>query len=141
MEGGPSVPPTNDEVVQALIVVRDKRTALSRAFEDEDRKLVEMKDKLETFLLTFLTTNKLQNAKTAFGTFGLRRKTTASVSDGEAFRAFVFNGHQDLIETRANPKAVEDWMKTNKAPVPGVSLSTRIGVGVTRAGKPDTDGE
>ena len=124
---------TPDQVVAQYLAVRDKKSSLTKTYEEQTEGLNAILDMLSGYLLDYLSANRLKNSKTESGaTFYKSSRTTASVADGEAFIKFVADGHWDLIERRANATACADFLAEHKNPVPGINLSNRVTIGVRR---------
>jgi hypothetical protein len=117
------------------VAIRDMRNKMDEEHKEQRQKLTDIIDRLEGIIHAFLTANKLENLKTKAGTCYLSTRYSASVQDGEAFMAFVKDGHWDLIERRANPTAVRDYVAQNNTLPAGVSLAAVSSVGVRRPAK------
>lgn len=62
----------------------------------------------------------------------LHRKS-ASLEDPQAFMNYVIeNEAWDLIDRKANTKAVEDFIQSNNSPPPGVKFSDALTLGLRR---------
>jgi hypothetical protein len=129
----PPIPGTIEEMVGQYVKLRDtlkeaddqhkKKTATARAY----------KEKLEGGLLAKLNEIGGENVKTGMGTVYRTTRRSAVIRDGDAFRSYVINNDEfDLIDWKANAGAVDDFIKSNSVPPPGVDFSTTFTVGVRR---------
>ena len=99
--------PQVDAIVEVFIAVRDKLKAMDDAHELLRKEWVEKKEKLSGWLLNFLDTNGLDNAKTVHGTVHTTTRSSASLADADLFMRFVIdNNEYDLLDRRANATAV-----------------------------------
>lgn len=128
------VPESIDELVDQYVRLRDKIKEVEDAHKE---KLKNAKEHLETLNNTLLERlNKLggESVKTKHGTVYRTTKRSASIVDGDTFRQFVIGNEAfDLVDWRANANAVDDFIKDQKAPPPGVNFSTHYTVGVRRS--------
>ena len=128
------LPNSIDDLVAQYVALRDK---LKAADEDHKRKTANGREYLEQLnskLLERLNDVGGQSVKTEHGTVYRSTKRSASIADGDAFRTFV-REHElfDLVDWRANANAVDDYIKDQGAPPPGVNYSETFTVGVRRA--------
>jgi hypothetical protein len=127
---------TPGQLIAQFVKLRDR----IKLKEDEQKKALapakEMLAMMNAKLLDMLNQcegNSIQaNAGTAYRT----ERTSASIQDGEAFRDYVIaNELFDLIDWKANAKAVEDHIAEYETPPPGVNLTKVFTVGVRRSGE------
>jgi hypothetical protein len=133
--------------VGQYVKLRDRIKELE---EQHEKELAPYKSALETLnevLLQHLNSVNAESARTANGTVTRCQKKSCTIADKSAFWTFVVTqGKFDMIEYKANVKAVEDYIKSQAAeaqlnpgkgievgPPPGVNYSTRFVVGVRRA--------
>jgi hypothetical protein len=84
-------------------------------------------------LLGHLNTVGADNVGTANGTVYKTVKKSASISDMSAFWAYIeANGDFDMVDKKANPTAVEEFIEQNGVPPPGVNWTMMEVVGVRR---------
>lgn len=131
-----------DKRVAQYIAVRDKLRALDARHEAEIKPLLEIQQILSGKLEEFLATNKLDNSKTAHGTFYRSTRYTASLADPDIFMTFVkANSKFELLDRRANATAVHDYVKEHNQLPPGCNLNAIQSIGVRRkagsGGPPD----
>jgi len=127
--------PNVDAIVEVFLAVREKLKAMDDAHELLRKEWVEKKEKLSGWLLNFLDTNGLENAKTPSGTVHTTTRSSATLADADAFMRFVIdNNEYDLLDRRANATAVKEFVKSHDGSLPpGVNLSSMKTIGVRRA--------
>lgn len=128
-------PPQNiEELVEQFVKLRDR---LKEADDDHKKKTKaarEYLDKLNGKLLERLNEIGGESVKTAAGTVYRTTRRSATIADGDAFRQFVIaNEAFDIVDWRANATAVDDFIRSEGSPPPGVNFTTAFTVGVRRA--------
>ncbi len=120
--------------VEQYVKLRD---LIKKKEEDHKKALAEAKEtleKLNSLLLAHLNGIGGDSVSTESGTVYRTEKKSASLADAEAFMDFVIaNQAFDLIDRKANTTAVEEFIKENDTPPPGVNFSSRFVVGVRRS--------
>ena len=128
------IPVNIDELVRQYITLRDK---IKEAEDAQKARLKDAKEHLEKLNSTLLDRlNQLggESVKTSSGTVYRTTKRSASITDGDTFRQFVISNEAfDLVDWKANANAVDDFIKTESAPPPGVNFTTTFQVGVRRS--------
>ena len=128
------IPATIDELVSQYVRLRDK---IKEADDAHKAKLKDAKEHLEHLnntLLERLNDVGGESVKTSSGTVYRTTRRSASIADGETFRRFVIDNNAfDLVDWKANPLAVDDFIKAEQAPPPGVNFTTAFTVGVRRS--------
>jgi hypothetical protein len=127
---------TAEEVVSKYIALRDKRSALKKAFDLEDSKYKELQDMCEGWLLkqcNLLGADTL--AIRGVGTAIRSRQLKASCKDWKAFDKFVLEtGSTDLYERRIARKNLETFIETHNGDIPpGVDVIYEQVITVRRA--------
>lgn len=128
-------PPQNiEELVAQFVKLRDKLKEADKAHKDKTKDAREYLEKLNGKLLERLNEIGGESVKTSEGTVYRTTRRSASIADGEAFRQFVI-AHEafDIVDWKANANAVDDFIKSEGSPPPGVNFSTAFTVGVRRA--------
>lgn len=122
---------TLDMVAAAYVKTRDEIAKLNKKIDA----LKAYQTKREDWMSNYLTTNKLQNAKTEHGTVYTLRKESVTVSDWDAFFKWAKKTkHEDLIAHSAAKKAVLEYMGEDRSvSVPGLSYVAMRSVGVKRS--------
>lgn len=129
------VPPTNiDEMVAQYVSLRDKLKEADDAHKKRTQAAKDYKELLEGKLMEQLINIGGDSVKTKHGTVYRSTKRTASISDGAAFRAYVIGTASfDLLDWKANALAVDDHIKVENAPPPGVNFTLHHTLNVRRA--------
>jgi hypothetical protein len=129
-----TLPDNIDELVAAMVKVRDKLKEADDAHKAKTAEARSLKERLESKLLERLNDLGGESVKTKHGTVYRTTRRSASIADGDAFRQFVIGNEAfDLVDWRANANSVDDYIKTEGAPPPGVNFTTAFTVGVRRA--------
>ena len=129
-----------DARIQQYVGVRDMIAKLKERQEAELKPLLEIQEQLSGWLQQFLTTNNLDNVKTAYGTAHTTTRYTASLADPALFMNFVKEkGEWDLLDRRANATAVKEYVQAHNELPPGCNLSSIKTVGVRRPSKGAAD--
>jgi hypothetical protein len=115
------------EAIEAWVALRDEVRAREKAFEEsiaEDKAMVEVlaetiRDALREAKLTSV---KLEGKGTAYTS----NRVSAKVESPDEFFNFVLeSGRTELLQARANDKAVEEYIEEAKVPPPGVRAEKR----------------
>lgn len=128
------LPDNIDDLVHQYVTLRDKLRDADDKHKEKTKNAREYLEQLNSKLLERLNDVGGQSVKTEHGTVYRTTKKTASLADGAAFREFV-KEHElfDLVDWRANANAIDDYIKENNAPPPGVNFSQHFQVGVRRS--------
>lgn len=119
--------------IDQLVQVKDKIKALDDEHEERLKPYKEMRDKLERLILGHLLESNAKNISTDFGTASVLHRKSASLEDPQAFMDYVIkNEAWDLIDRKANAKAVEDFIHSNNSPPPGCKFSDALTLGLRR---------
>lgn len=122
-----------DQRVQQYIQVRDKLKEIDEEYEKKRAPLVEMQNLLTGWMMEFLDRTGSEKVGTAYGTAYTSTRYSASLADPDAFMKFVIENNKfELLDRRANPTAVRDYVKDNNALPPGANLSQVRTLGVRR---------
>lgn len=122
-----------EKYIGKLITLKDKIKALDDAHEEALKPYKEMRDKLERLILGYLQDSNAKNISTDVGTASVLHRKSASLEDPQAFMDYVIqNEAWDLIDRKANAKAVEDFIHSNNSPPPGVKFSQALTLGLRR---------
>lgn len=122
-----------DHYIGKLVALKDKIEALEEEHKERMRPYKEMKDKLERNILGYLLEIKAQNVSTTAGTASVLHRKSASLEDPQAFMDYVIaNQAWDLIDRKANAKAVEDFIHAHGVQPPGAKFSDSLTLGLRR---------
>lgn len=120
--------------VEQYVKLRD----LIKQKDDEHKNAMkpfrETLEQLNSVLLAHLNGIGGNSVSTENGTVYRTEKKSASLADAQAFMDFVAaNQAFDLLDRKANVTAVEEFIKENNSPPPGVNFSSTFVVGVRRS--------
>lgn len=123
-----------DTRVEQYIKLRDKIKEMEARHKEELKPYKETLEKLNAVILAHLTQVGGESIRTSSGTAYVTEKKSASLADPQAFMEYVIvNEAWDLLDRKANVKAVDDYINENSAPPPGVNFSSTLMVGVRRS--------
>jgi hypothetical protein len=118
------------QYVKLRDLIKEKNDAHKLAMKTHNETL----EQLNSVLLSHLNNVGANSASTDNGTVYRTEKKSASLADGKLFMDYVIaQGAWDLLDRKANVTAVEEFIKGNNAPPPGVNFSSTYVVGVRRA--------
>lgn len=128
-------PPENiEEIVTQFIKLRDKIKAADDAHKAKVKHAKDYLDTLNGKLLEKLNEMGGMSVKTEAGTAYRTTRRSATISDGAVFRDYVIEHEAyDIVDWRANAIAVDDFIKHNDSPPPGVNFTTAYTIGVRRS--------
>ncbi|NVN99281.1 MAG: hypothetical protein HXX17_08155 [Geobacteraceae bacterium] len=117
-----------DEIVKTYIQVREKKSQLKAAFEEEQAKYTALQDKLEALILAKFQEMGIESTRTDYGTATATTRSSVSLADPDAFFQFVKeNDAFDMIERRPAKAAVEQYKQATGDLPPGLNWSeTRV---------------
>ena len=119
--------------IAQLVQLKDKIKVLDDEHEARLQPYKELRDKLERLILGHLLENNAKNISTDFGTASVLHRKSASLQDPQAFMDYVIeNNAWDLIDRKANAKAVEDFINEHGSQPPGVKFSDALTLGLRR---------
>jgi hypothetical protein len=120
--------------VAQYVKLRDKIKAKEAEQKAELKPLKDTLEQLNAVLLAHLNQVGGNSVTTDGGTVYRTEKKSASLADAQAFMDFVVaNQAFDLLDRKANVSAVEEYIRENDAPPPGVNFSSTFVVGVRRS--------
>lgn len=129
----PAFPDMGKRVKQA-IDLRDKIKTIQKRQKEELRPYLEVQEKLEMLILSWLNATNSKNVATEHGTAYITTRNSATVADMEVFWQFVQEkGLYDLIDKRANAPAVAEFIEANGSAPPGVNFRQMQDVNVRRS--------
>ena len=128
------LPDTIDALVEQMVKTRDRLKEADDAHKEKTKVARDYKERLEAALLAKLNEVGGESVKTAHGTVYRTTRRSATIADGGTFREYVITeGAFDLVDWKANANAVDDFIKNEGTPPPGVNYTTAYTVGVRRA--------
>ena len=130
----PTPPTTADQLVAQFVAIRDKIKEADDAHKARTKAARDYKDLLEGKLQDLLNLIGGDSVKTPHGTAYRTTRRTATIADGQAFRDYVTaNSRYDLLDWKANASSVDDFIKDNQVPPPGINFALALTIGVRRA--------
>jgi hypothetical protein len=118
------------------VALRDKIAEIKDAHKAQLAPYNEALETLGNLLLKHLQDNNTDSMATKGGTFYESDKTSAPLSDPALFREHVVASQDwDLADWKANPTAVQEYLKTHQELPPGVNITTYKTIGVRRPSK------
>ena len=124
-----------DRLVAAYIKMRDKRSELLRAYEEEDEAVKAQMDMVESKLLDLCKTIGVDSLKTQHGTIIRSVKTRYWTSDWEAMHKFILEHKMpDLLEKRVSQSTMKQLLEENPDIMPkGMNIDSRYAVTIRRS--------
>jgi hypothetical protein len=113
------------------------RNKIKQMDDEHDAKMKPFKDalvQLNGIILAGIAAEGVESIATPLGTAYRYTKKSATIADGSEFRRFVIGSEAfDLVDWRANAKAVEDFINENGGnPPPGVNYNETALIGVRK---------
>ena len=116
--------------------VRDAKRVLEAKQQEEIKEYNEVLEKLAGKLQAFFTETGQTNTSTGAGTAFLSTTYRASIADKQAFKDYVIERQRwDLMDWKANAKAAQLFVKTEKQLPPGVNLTGTTKINIRRPGQ------
>jgi hypothetical protein len=123
-----------DRLVQVYVKMRDKRAALSAAFEAEDNRISAQMDLVEAELLKMCKSIGADSVRTPFGNVYRTVRTRYETSDWEHMYKFITE-HEvpQLLERRISTTNMKQFLEENPALMPiGMNVNNKYTVTVRR---------
>lgn len=125
---------TLDTMVEKYIALRDKVAIIKKEQTDALAPYNVAMGQLEAFMLDMLNQNGAESTRTAHGTVYKTTRTSTKVVDWSATLDFIKTREAwDLLEARVSKTAAEAIIQETQAPIPGVTTSREIAIGVRRS--------
>jgi len=122
-----------NDAIEAYITVRDKKAALKKQQAQELEKYDTALKGLEAEILKYFGRVGIDSAKTPSGTAYKSTSKRVSMSDWDAFIAYVKETDSwELLTHAASKSAVEQYKATNDSVPPGVNWSEEVTINVRR---------
>lgn len=122
-----------DKRTQQFVQLRDKMDEIKKRHAEELLPYNNAKAMLETYFLQKLDELGVSSVAGPHGTVYRSTQASATIADGEAFRAFVQERKAwELADIRANKTAVKEYVESQGVAPPGVNYSTHVTVGCRR---------
>lgn len=118
-----------DQVVQAYLKLREKRSDLKKAYDTEDGDLKTKMERLETWLMQQMQQTGATQLGSAHGTAYQQTVMKGNCSDWPSFWQWLAdNGRFDMVEKRISVKTIQEhWQETGEMP-PGINVNPELRV-------------
>lgn len=125
---------TLDQMVDAFVKLRDKVTVLKKEQTDALAPYNVAMAKLEGMMLDTLNQNGAESMRTDKGTVYKTSRTSTKVTEWSATLDFIRSKEcWELLEARVSKTAAEAIIQETQQPIPGVTTSREIAIGVRRS--------
>lgn len=125
---------TLDAMVDAYVKLRDKVATIKKEQTDALAPYNVAMAKLEAAMLDTLNQNNAESVRTEHGTVYKTSRTSAKVTEWSATLEFIkTNNLWELLEARVSKTAAEAIIQETQQPIPGVTTSREIAIGVRRS--------
>lgn len=123
-----------DRLAKVYIKIRNKKSELTRLYEQEVLALDEQVAQIASAMKEQLRATNTLSAKTAFGTVSLVTKTKYIAQDRDAFKAFVLeHAAIDLLEMRVAQVNMGKFLADNPGVVPtGLNVMSEVTISVRK---------
>ena len=122
------------EAIALYIELRDEKAQLRKQFTASVEGLDLKLKKLEAMFLKAFEKTGQNSAKADTGTAFIKERTTDKVVDREAYIAFLqAEGQFDMIESRVNKTALDEYIEEHDDLPPGITRSVERTINVRRA--------
>lgn len=124
-----------DEAIEKYIELRDKKAEIRARYNAKVENIDAALKKLEAaFLRSFSKTGQRSAQGANGGTAFIKERTSDKVVDRQAYIEFLeATGAMDLIESRVNKSALDEYIEQHGDLPPGVTRSTELTINVRRS--------
>ena len=98
------------KLVKAYRALRDKRSELKTAFEEQDTVLANKQDTIQGVLLQHCNDNDVTSVKTDEGTFFRQKKVNYWCSDWDNFYKWVVENIPEILQKRISQKNLKEYL-------------------------------
>lgn len=121
------------QMVKKYIELRDRKKLLKDQFTKDTEAIDAGMARAEAYFMQQMQKQGLESLPTEFGVPYQSRRTSCSVSDGEAFFAFLQDsGRWELLDKRASKAAVEAYKEETSDLPPGLNWNSEVVINVRR---------
>ena len=125
---------TMDQMARDYVALRDKKAAIEKENLERVAPYTAMLRRIEGYMLEVLNTAGADSIKTPHGTVYKSMRTSATVSDRQAFLDFVLATKlYELLESRVSKLAAQAIIAETQKDIPGVETSSELVINVRRA--------
>ena len=124
-----------DVLVSKYIEIRDEKAKRKAAYTADVAKLDQALEKLEAHFQKVMNEQGTTSLPTAAGTPYLQKRSTASIADWAAYKAFIQTQDDPFgfVEARANKTRLDEYRAANDDLPPGVNWNEAVVVNVKRS--------
>ena len=126
---------TADKLVSVYVKIRDKRSALKRAYEDEDEQLQMQQDLVSNKLMTMMKEVGADSLKTSKGTVSRSVKHRYTTTDWPSLYGFIREHDAfQLLQQRIHETNMKDFLDENPDELPpGLNCLSSYQISVRRS--------
>jgi hypothetical protein len=123
-----------NELVEKYIAIRDKKAEMKKQLEEKLKPLDNAMEQIEAVLLKTFDQLGTESVKSGAGTAYVSTRTSATVADKEAFRAFIQADENNwaMADVRAAKAAIEQYAEEHQDLPPGINWRQERVVNVRR---------
>lgn len=122
------------QVVDKMLALREQRAKLKKEFEEQDRKLREMYERGENWLLKHLQDTGHKSFKVDGATVFTKVNNRYSFGDWAAFSEWVKQtGEVELLQHRVSSTNMETFTKENGELPPGIKKDPVVSVNIRKS--------
>lgn len=122
------------QVVDRMLALRERRAKLKKEFEEQDRKLREMYERGENWLLKHLQDTGHKSFKVDGATVFTKTNNRYSFGDWAAFSEWVKKtGEVELLQHRVSSTNMEAFTKENGELPPGIKKDPVVSVNIRKS--------
>lgn len=124
--------PKVKEAMEKYAAIRDKRSAIKKAYEEKDAVLVDALEKIEIFLAKYLNANDLQSCNAGLFTAYFAKEHKVGCADWAGFWKWMKDNDKFMVEKRVSVGGVKDYLEETGELPPFVNHSAERVVRVRR---------
>ena len=134
---GKLAPMNLEKLIDRYVALRDRKREVEKRHKEELKPFRTVMDEIEAMLMQYMQKSGIDHVATPGGTAYQVTKPSATIRDGSAFRQWVVkNERYDIVDWRANARAVFEYIRENEGKVPpGINASTYTTVNFRRPGE------
>ena len=123
-----------DTVINAYVKLREQRSTLKKAYDDEDTLLKDKMAKLETWLMTQMQNTGSTQLGSPNGTAYQQTVFKGNCSDWPTFWGWLAqNGRFDMMEKRVSVKTIQEYYQESGELPPGINVSPELRVVIRKS--------
>ena len=129
------MPQVNVEtVIQAFMKLRDQRSQLKQAYDEEDATLKAKMEKLETWLMAQMQATGARQLGSTVGTAYQQTVMKGNCSDWPTFWGWLAENQRfDMMEKRISVKTIQEYYQESGELPPGINVSPELRVVIRKS--------